>query len=177
MIGIMENISIRKATPQDVDQLQKIGRQTFFESFSALNTEANMNKYLEEGFSMAKLTAELNDPNAEIYFATLDGTVVGYLKLNFGPAQTELKDERAVEIERIYVSKAFHGKKIGQALYEKAVGIARQRNAEYIWLGVWEKNTSAIGFYRKNGFVEFDRHIFRLGDEEQIDLMMKFPLT
>ena len=28
----------------------------------------------------------------------------------------------------------------------------------------------------KNGFVEFDKHIFKLGNEEQIDIMMKLNL-
>lgn len=32
-----------------------------------------------------------------------------------------------------------------------------------------------ISFYKKNGFVEFDRHIFRLGDDDQTDIMMKAP--
>jgi hypothetical protein len=35
---------------------------------------------------------------------------------------------------------------------------------------------SAINFYLKNGFVEFDKHVFKLGKDEQIDLMMKLEL-
>ncbi len=172
----MENIEIKKATTNDIDQLQKIGRQTFYETFSAGNTEENMNQYLEEGFSGAKLTAELNNKNSEFYFATLDQDVIGYLKLNFGQSQTELKDEGALEIERIYVLKEFHGKNVGQLLYEKAIQIAIQKEAGYVWLGVWEENPRAIHFYKKNGFVEFDKHIFKLGNDEQTDIMMKLQL-
>ncbi len=84
------------------------------------------------------MTDELNDKNAEFYFAELDSKIIGYLKLNFGPSQTELKDDKALEIERIYVLKEFHGNKVGQLLYEKAIQIARQTNADYVWLGVWE---------------------------------------
>ncbi|MEG2102651.1 MAG: GNAT family N-acetyltransferase, partial [Flavobacterium sp.] len=47
---------------------------------------------------------------------------------------------------------------------------------KYIWLGVWEENIRALSFYKKNGFVEFDKHIFVLGDEEQTDLLMKLTL-
>jgi ribosomal protein S18 acetylase RimI-like enzyme len=172
----MQMINLKKVTLQDIDQLRSIGQQTFFETFSAGNTEENMKKYLEEGFSIQKLTAELNDQDAEFYFAELDNTVIGYLKLNFGASQTELKDEKALEIERLYVLNEFHGKKVGQLLYEKAMQIARQMNAEYVWLGVWEKNPRAISFYKKNGFVAFDKHIFKLGNDEQTDIMMKFPL-
>lgn len=172
----MESIDIKRVALNDIDQLQKIGRQTFSETFSAGNTEEDMRKYLEEGFSIEKLTAELNNKNSEFYFATIDNKVIGYLKLNFGQSQTELKDDKALEIERIYVLKEFHGKSVGQLLYEKAIQIARQTNADYVWLGVWEKNPRAINFYKKNGFVEFDKHVFKLGNDEQTDIMMKLQM-
>ncbi|TCV19195.1 ribosomal protein S18 acetylase RimI-like enzyme [Sphingobacterium alimentarium] len=173
----METIQIKGITLNDIEQLQQIGRQTFYETFSAGNTEENMTNYLNEGFSIEKLTIELSDKNAEFYFATLDNTAIGYLKLNFGQSQTELQDDTALEIERIYVLKEFHGKKVGQILYEKAIEIAKKKNANYVWLGVWEENPRAISFYKKNGFVEFDKHIFKLGDDEQTDIMMKLKLA
>jgi ribosomal protein S18 acetylase RimI-like enzyme len=135
-----------------------------------------MKAYLEDGFSNAKLSAELDNPNSEFYFATLNNTVIGYLKINFGLAQTELKDDKALEIERIYVLKEFHGKKVGQLLYDQAIHLAKEKKADYVWLGVWEKNHRAIQFYTKNGFVEFDQHIFVLGDDEQTDIMMKLEI-
>ncbi|MCA0366263.1 MAG: GNAT family N-acetyltransferase [Bacteroidetes bacterium] len=173
----MTNIQIQKVSLADIDHLQKIGRQTFYETFSAGNTEENMTKYLDEGFSSEKLTTELNDKNAEFYFATLEKNVIGYLKLNFGHSQTEIKDDKAVEIERIYVLKDFHGKSVGQLLYDKAIEVAKQKNSDFVWLGVWEENPRAINFYKKNGFVEFDKHIFKLGNDEQTDIMMKLILN
>lgn len=172
----MNTIEIKKVTINNIDQLQEIGKNTFFETFSAANTEENMKRYLDEEFSVKKLTDELNDQFAEFYFATLENKVIGYLKLNFGQSQTELKDDKAIEIERIYVLKEFHGKKVGQLLYDKAIKISRQKNADYVWLGVWEENPRAINFYKKNNFVEFDKHIFKLGDDEQTDIMMKLIL-
>jgi ribosomal protein S18 acetylase RimI-like enzyme len=50
---------------------------------------------------------------------------------------------------------------------------AKQFNKSYVWLGVWEENERALNFYKKNGFVEFDKHIFILGEDKQTDLMMK----
>ena len=173
----MNGIDIQKVTLNDIAQLQKIGRQTFIETFSEANSDENMKNYLEEGFSIEKLTNEINNKNSEFYFATFNNEIIGYLKLNFGDSQTELKDHKALEIERIYVSKEFHGKKVGQFLYDKAIQIAKQKNAEYVWLGVWEENLRAISFYKKNGFVEFDQHIFKLGNDEQTDIMMKLKLT
>lgn len=173
----MKTVEISKIKKDEILQLQEIGRRTFYETFSESNTEENMKDYLDKGFSIDKLTTELNDINAEFYFATIDQEIIGYLKLNFGESQTEIKDDKALEIERIYVLKEFHGKKVGQILYNKAIEIAKQKNADYVWLGVWEENQRAINFYKKNGFVEFDKHIFKLGNDEQTDIMMKLKLN
>ncbi|RDV14256.1 GNAT family N-acetyltransferase [Pontibacter diazotrophicus] len=172
----MEAIYITRATNRNLEQLQKIGRVTFSETFSAGNTDENMTKYLEEGFSIEKLAAELSNEGSEFYFAVLGDQVIGYMKLNVGQSQTEIQDEKALEIERIYVLKEYHGKKVGQLLYEKAIQIAAQKGVDYAWLGVWEENPRAISFYKKNGFVIFDKHIFKLGDDEQTDIMMKIQL-
>ncbi|NJI73184.1 GNAT family N-acetyltransferase [Sphingobacterium kitahiroshimense] len=169
----MEKINIKKVTLSDIKDLQKIGKQTFFETFSESNTEENMKKYLEEGFSIDKLTEELTNPYSEFYFALDNQEVIGYLKINVGESQTEEQHHESLEIERIYVLQDYHGKKIGQILYEKALQIALERKSEYVWLGVWEENPRAISFYKKNGFIEFDKHIFVLGDDEQTDIMMK----
>jgi ribosomal protein S18 acetylase RimI-like enzyme len=172
----MQQIATRKVTISDISALQEIGRKTFYETFAANNTAANMEQYLEERFSYNKLAAELNNEHSLFYFALLDSRVIGYLKVNLGTSQTELQDDSGLEIERIYVLQEFQGKKVGQVLYEKAIELAVLYKVDYIWLGVWEENKKAIGFYTKNGFVPFDRHIFKLGDDEQTDIMMKKTL-
>jgi len=170
------NVKIRKIKILDLAQLQKIGISTFSETFAEHNTKEDLEKYLKESFAADKLIGELENPDAAFYFAEVDDTVIGYLKINFGDAQTELKDNKAVEIERIYVLQAYHGKKIGQLLYNKAIEIAKEHQAHYVWLGVWEENHRALQFYKKNGFVQFDTHIFKLGNDEQTDIMMKLAL-
>ncbi len=173
----MNPLFITKVSPNQVEALQKIARQTFYETFSEYNSEENMKTYLDEGLSVEKLAAELDNPDSEFYFATAKNEIVGYLKINFGDSQTELKDSEALEIERIYVTKAFHGKKVGQLLYDKAIEIAKHKKVDYVWLGVWEENRKAIHFYQKNGFFEFDKHIFKLGNDEQTDIMMKLKIN
>jgi hypothetical protein len=83
----MNNLEITKATIQNVDELQKISRQTFYESFSSQNTEDNMNKYLSEVLFAAKLSTELNNHNTDFYFAYLDNKLIRYLIINLGEAQ------------------------------------------------------------------------------------------
>lgn len=169
-------MEIRKASLNDIERLQEIGKLTFTETFSSANSEENLEKYLNTEFSNEKLTIELSDKYSAFYFVELENKIIGYLKVNFGQAQTEIKDDSSLEIERIYVLKEFHGKKVGQILYEKAVGLAKDNKLKYVWLGVWEENPRAIKFYEKNGFIAFDQHIFKLGNDEQTDILMKLEL-
>lgn len=169
----MEQIDIQLVTSNGLEQLQQIARQTFLETYSPHNTAENMNKYLEEKFSIPILASELRNPDSQFYFATQNDHIVGYLKINTGNSQTELKHKDALEIERIYVLQKFHGKNVGLLLLEKAIQLAQESKSPHVWLGVWEKNPRAIRFYSKNGFAEFDTHIFKLGSEEQTDIMMK----
>jgi ribosomal protein S18 acetylase RimI-like enzyme len=177
MLSLKAMIHIRQISLQDLPTLQTIGRKTFAETFAEGNSEENLANYVAEGFSAEKLSAELENKNSQFYFAEMDGRVLGYLKVNSGEAQSENQDHSALEIERIYVLQEFHGKEVGLTLYEKALSIAHERKAPYIWLGVWEHNPRAIRFYEKQGFIPFDQHIFQLGEDAQTDILMKLNLV
>jgi ribosomal protein S18 acetylase RimI-like enzyme len=172
----MNSIIISRLGINDVEKLQVISRSTFAQTFYEHNNAEDMKAYLDTSFAIDKLIAEISNPNSEFYFAIENEIIVGYLKVNTGTAQTENKDASAFEIERIYVDQAYLGKKIGQLLFEKAIDLAKVKKASYVWLGVWEENHRALAFYKKNGFIPFDKHIFRLGNDEQTDIMMKLEL-
>lgn len=169
-------MKIRKINIDDLEALRNLSIQTFKETFEEVNTEEDMQKYLDENLSIEKLKTELENPNSKFYFAENNDEILGYLKLNFKDAQTEKLEKNHFEIERIYVLKAFLGQKIGQILFDKAIEIGREKNLEYVWLGVWEENHRAIRFYGKNGFVIFGKHDFTLGEDVQTDLLMKMKI-
>lgn len=173
----MKTVTTIRVNSDHLKDLQRISKTTFKESFGEQNTAEDIEKYLSEKFSEKQLLSELDNPESEFYFAQYNGETIGYLKLNSGQAQTELKEEKGLEIERIYVSNKFIGKGIGKHLFKLTIEIAHQRETEYIWLGVWEKNERALNFYHKNGFVEFDKHKFVLGDDQQTDILMKLELN
>lgn len=169
-------IQIVEISLRDLKKLQALARRTFYESFSAANTEQNMKFYLENHFSEEVMTTEILNPDSKFFFATEKEHVCGYLKINKGCAQTVLLNGDGLEIERIYIENAFKGRGIGKLFISKTVQLANLSGANYLWLGVWEHNHPAIRFYEKNGFKPFDKHVFRLGNDEQTDLLMKLEL-
>ena len=169
-------IEIIKINNSSVNDLQKISRQTFIETFDSSNTEEDMQNYIARNLSTEKLIKELANTQSHFYFALIEDDIVGYLKLNEPATQSDKHYAGSLEIERIYVLKEFHGKKIGQELLDKGIDFATKNNFSFIWLGVWEHNKRAINFYQKNKFEIIDKHIFTLGSDEQIDLIMKLQL-
>jgi len=172
----MNTIEIRKATVSDLETIQNISSQTFKETFAAVNTPENISNYVKESFNLKQLETELNNANSQFYVAYSNAEAVGYLKINFGDAQTESINENALEVQRIYVLQNFHGKNIGQLLLDEVKKIAKSSGVDSVWLGVWEENHRALRFYTKNGFVVFDKHVFIMGNDEQTDLLMQFRL-
>jgi ribosomal protein S18 acetylase RimI-like enzyme len=171
------DVRIRRCLPFELDVLVTIDRETYNDTFRSMNTVETMNRYLDEAFDPARLAAELSNPASEFWFLFLGEELAGYMKVNDAPAQTDLNDPDSLELERIYVRRADKGKGLGKALMEHAIRLARERKRASVWLGVWEKNVEAIGFYERMGFRKTGRHTFRMGDELQFDLVMTLSLT
>lgn len=166
------NIALKKCTPEDVDELQKISMITFVETFEEQNSPEHMQAYLDKAFNIPQLEKEVDNPFSQFFFVKVEGQVAGYLKVNENDAQTEDMGEDAFEIERIYISGKFQKLGLGKHLMERALSLAKVLGKKRIWLGVWEHNENAIAFYRKEGFIKTGEHSFFMGDDEQIDWIM-----
>ena len=169
----MELYQVQKA---DLLSLQEISRQTFFDTFGAVNSDEDMNRYLEVNLSLDQLTEELNNPSTSFFFAKSNNEILAYLKLNEAEAQTEKREVPSIEIERIYVRKEYQNRGVGQFLLDFSFQLTKDKKMKLIWLGVWEHNVSAIRFYERNQFQLFGKHSFILGSDEQTDLLMELHL-
>jgi ribosomal protein S18 acetylase RimI-like enzyme len=169
-------IRIAKAELSELNLLREIAVRTFTESFSDQNSEEDMQLYLEQNLSLDKLEREMSDTFSVFYLGYYNALAVAYLKLNFDKSQTETHKADSLEIERIYVLKEYKGKGIGKQLLGKAIEIAENAKLKNICLGVWEKNTEAIDFYRKHGFKAIGNHLFILGKDAQVDILMRLEI-
>ncbi len=170
MFGITE---IRVAGIPEAELIADISRRTFYDSFAAQNTREDMDRFLNEQFTREKLIAETEDPDSIFLLAYLDGKLAGYARMRESDYLPEPGTVNAIEIARIYSEQWSIGKGIGKALMQRCLEVAAEKRKEWIWLGVWEHNQRAIGFYKKWGFEKFGEHIFVVGEDPQIDWLMK----
>jgi ribosomal protein S18 acetylase RimI-like enzyme len=102
---------------------------------------------------------------------------VGYFKLNVLSAQTDVKRDDSIELERIYVLKEYQSLGLGKQFLQYIKNKSQEKNKKLLWLGVWEENTRAIQFYQQHGFQKFDTHPYFIGSDEQTDWLMGFNLS
>lgn len=162
--------------PEDWAILQQLALQTFVDTFAEHNAPEPFQAYVDTAFSDRQVQSELANPESAFWMAWYGDQPVGYLKVNFGAAQTEHLGRPAMEIQRIYVVQDFQGTGVAQALLAKARELAAAAGVSMIWLGVWERNPKAVRFYQKNGFRKFGEHRFLMGEEEQTDWLMKIDI-
>ena len=172
----MSAIAILPVQPDEVPALAELGRRTFEQTFASANDPVDFAHYLDEAFSHDQLTGEFGETGSTFYFARVGTELAGYLKVNRGAAQTDSVPGRTLEIERIYVDERMQGTGVGKALFQFALGLARDAGDEAVWLGVWEKNPKAIEFYTRQGFAAFGEHVFTIGTDAQRDILMRCDL-
>jgi ribosomal protein S18 acetylase RimI-like enzyme len=175
-MGNQEGIVIRTAANDDAALLAKLSATTFRCTFAQDNTPEDMEAYLTENFSLEKLGQELADPVATFFIAEVSGKPLGYAKLHAGAPEESVTGPRPIELVRLYVLPEGIGQGIGARLMTQCIETAASRGFETLWLGVWEHNPRAIGFYRKWGFEEVGSHVFQLGSDAQTDLILQKSL-
>lgn len=157
--------------------MSSLSAATFSETFAHNNRKEDMDKYIADNMHEERLLAELQDARNVFLLAWHDGSIAGYAKIRTGQTPPEMSDEPdAVELERIYALKAYQGKKVGATLLQYTIDFAIQQGYRTLWLGVWERNTRAIDFYKQWGFGFCGSHPFLLGNDLQTDLLMKKSL-
>lgn len=169
-------LTYRQCTVEDVEDVLLIASMTFLETYGAMNKVSNTRLYIKETFTLEKTLKELENKHSTFYFFYLDDKLVGYIKVNEGKAQSSFKKENGLEGQRLYLYKKYHNKGIGKRMMSFIIALAKIRKKDFIWLGVWKKNTNAIGFYENMGFVKSGTETFLYGKEKQKDWLMKYPI-
>jgi ribosomal protein S18 acetylase RimI-like enzyme len=139
----MEELIIRKPTPGDVEQVQKI-----YTCIQKKSVQSDLETRLEDGF-----------------VAEVDGKVVGFvigynLSSGFGLA-------KSAWLAMVGVDPNYMGEKIGKQLAEKALSYYKEQGYESVHLSVRWDATDLLSFFKTIGFdrSEFINLEKRLVDE------------
>lgn len=125
----------------DMDPIERIRRM---KRFSEINSK--------------KLLKKINKNGGKIYFAELDGEVVGYVA-GFVAKQSkenllEVIPTKLGVIDDLYVDDSFRGRGIGTTLMKRIEDYFVSVDCDSIWIEVFAPNKKAHEYYKKKGFVD-----------------------
>ncbi len=165
-------MQITLAKSEDLPLLRAFAERTFREAFEMDNDPVRFDAYCQAAFSSAQFQKELLDPAAQFWLAWEGVELAAYLKLNFADHAPQLKSQRTVKVERLYVDSGFQNRGIGALLLDFAAEQAQIQAASHLWLSVWQARPRSIRFYERCGFAIFTEEVFWLADEAQMDWLM-----
>ena len=173
MAANQDGVSLREAIPNDAHALAELAEATFRAAFAAQNTAEDMASHCAANYSEALQGAEIARDDYRTFVMESQGRLIAYAQLRDGSAPSCVAGDSPIEIQRLYVDAAWHGRGIAPRLMQACLDAARSQGKKTVWLGVWEQNPRAIAFYTKFGFTYVGTHTFVVGRDPQTDLIMQ----
>lgn len=167
-------ISCRAGTPADAKLMSKLGTRSFTETFGHLYSPEDLAIFLVN-HSEENWRAELEDAAFAIRIAEDEGEPAGFAKLGPPSLPFEVTGPTA-ELRQLYVLQPWHGAGVAPALMDWALGEARGRGAEQMFLSVFVDNRRARRFYARYGFEEVGTYAFMVGSHADEDLILRLKL-
>jgi ribosomal protein S18 acetylase RimI-like enzyme len=168
---------IRRATIDDAAALADLGRRTFLDTFGADNSPEDLVAFLDGTYTELIQREELAASHLTYFLAEADCGPVGFALLRRDKTPAFINDPTAIELQRLYVDRGWHGSGLAQALMATCVQEAAASGAGSLFLGVWERNAKALRFYAAQGFEMVGSQVFMLGSDAQTDLVMRKRLA
>jgi diamine N-acetyltransferase len=176
MSGRRDETIIRRAGDAEARVLSVLATVTFYEAYFEQDTPIDIANYIADSFAPEQIAAELADPAVEFYIAYRAEKAVGYIKLIRGTEAEGIDTATSLELKRIYVVERFWRQGVGDELLKFAVARTRGLGFEYLWLGVWQENARALGFYAKYGFERVGTITFPYGDSVGINDVLRLKV-
>lgn len=187
-------VTIRPAEPsqRDIERIAALGRHVFYETFAASTGAEDLERYLNEAYSVEAIKADIENPDKRVivgeasssppsssglqlsqYEATEGPSLAGFAMIAINSSEDCLKSwEKPVELQRIYVDSAHQGAGVARKLEAAVTQWAKDAGYKSVWLGVWENNHRAKAFYAKCGYEKIGTHDFVVGNQVDTDEIM-----
>ena len=159
----MPEPTIRRAGLADDATLAALGVRTFTESFGHLYQPDDLQAFLSDAYSLARIRADLADPGKAAWLVERGSEAVGYALA--GPCDlphAEVTPDCG-ELKRLYFRRGHQGGGLGRRLFGHVMAWLQCDGPRTVWIGVWSGNHGAQRFYERHGFEAVGEYGFKVG--------------
>ena len=162
---------IRVATTEDVDAIREVLVTTWHATYDAFMGAEAVTRITDSWHAIDRLRAQCIAPDSVFMIAEVDGSVGGSVDGSVdgsvGGSVVAMASGRRLEgerrVDRLYVTPLYQRRGLGHRLLQALV--RRLGPTGPVRLDVDPRNTNALAFYTKQGFVELSRD----GDEVRME--------
>lgn len=142
-----DGLLIRKAKESDIPSLDKLNKE--------------MHQHLADLYGIKDIEKEYftEEDIPNVIVAEEDEKIVGYIVFNEKVKGDEWYGPH-IYLEELAVTKQFRNRGIGRELIKRVLEVAERKNVNVV-ADTFFKNTVAIKFYEKNGFIPFSLILVR----------------
>lgn len=139
------NLTIRKATLDDIPTIQAIARVAFPDTYKDIITAEQCAYMMDMMYSTASLTKQMTEERHTYMLCCMDGKPVGYVSV-------QPLDDDTFELQKIYVLPAEQHHHIGRLLFDHAVAYIRSVHPSPCSMELHvNRYNKALGFYQHMG--------------------------
>ena len=165
--------AIRRAGPDDVDALSRIGIDTFVATFGHLYPDEDLQAFLADSHTRSAYARYLGDPAYALWLLEDDGVAIGYALA--GPCGLPHDDVAPGdgELKRLYVRNDVQNGGWGGRLFAAALAWLERDGPRTLWISVWSENLGAQRFYGRHGFTKAGEYEFPVGRVRDREFMLR----
>jgi len=155
-----------------------IGKKSFRQAFAHLfNNSDELDIYLEKTYNTEKLAQSIRKDNNQYYLALQDDHPIGFVKMKKVSANENIKADKQMELQKIYVLPDYQKSGAGSVLMNKAIEFSHEICPDYLWLDVHVSNEKAIRFSQRNGFEMAGKRVIMVGSQNMEYRVMSLPIA
>ncbi|MBL7075544.1 GNAT family N-acetyltransferase [candidate division KSB1 bacterium] len=151
----MKKINVRLLLPSDLPAIQKVALETWSDTYGSFIPEEDIledhNKHCNIE-ALGKLYKKRDGMVGEV-----DNEVVAYSTCGLN------EEMNRYHIYSLYILPDYQGHGLGKKLLGLAYEKAKELGFDRVWLGVMEKNTKTLEWYRSQGFQFVEEEPFTMG--------------
>ncbi len=168
---------VRRASQADASNLAELAARTFRDTYALISDPVEVEDYIRTNFTPKLLEQQIADDAASFLLGSIANQFIGYARVRLSVAPACVAGPAPIELSRLYLEQAFHGRGYGSALMRASLREARARNGQTLWLSVYSENIKARAFYVAMGFVEIGAREFLFGGRIYNDPVMSRAIS
>lgn len=150
-------MTIRRATPDDVDGVHDVARASWTADYPDILSRETAEEGVSEWYTPERLRADLDDPRTWLFVVESDGRVAGFAHA--------LVDDEEGHLLRVYVHPDARRAGIGRRLVERVGEEMASLDVERVNAMVLAANDPGNDFYADLGFEQVDAGETTIGGE------------